>query len=365
LGFPRKPLKYIAAIPSTGIGPHTGGILFICPWGMHLNASYCRETLLPRLADRHDCVVAAPEYFGITIKSDPNTVLHPPAGLTEGIRKMFGDAIANQPLVEQLRTMAAAGLTEIPTQLAFAINHYPEYQSFGLMPALDMVAVLAELLRRYPLRRDRLHCFGSSYGGYVASILLKLMPNTFHVIVENSGFVEAQPAEMANLEFNGYNWLDIQGVRVPVFHASPWTFKDPTSPRFADAGVMAIRSCLQTEHYAPSKTLMRSYHSAHDRLIPIEQKRQFWTGLTDKLALRAVTVTPNDIDGRLFKTVEHGMDASLLDMMADAMTDTPVESHDARTDFDRRTERVLPAAGRSYVFKFSEDLSCHAEVLRA
>ncbi|HTH97518.1 MAG TPA: DUF2920 family protein [Stellaceae bacterium] len=363
LGFTRKPLKYVAALPAAGVGERTGVILFLCPWGMHPAEDYCRTVLLPRLAERYDCVAAAPIYFGIGVKSpaaDAN--LQPPNGLIEGIRRMFGDAVAALPPREQFRALAEAGLTELPTQLAFSINPFPEYQSFGLMPALDAIAVLADLLRRHPLRRDRLHCFGSSYGGYIASILLKLMPNTFHVMVENSGFVEAQPFEMANQEFNVFHWLSLQGVRTPIFYTSPWTFKDAASPRFAGPGVMAMRSCLQDAHYAPSKTLMRSYHAAQDKLVPIEGKRAFWAILADRTMLRASTVTPDMVDGRLFKTADHGMDASMLDMMDDALADTPDASADAFTDFDRRTERVLPAGNRTYLFRFAEDLSFHAEV---
>jgi hypothetical protein len=233
-------------------------------------------------------VAAAPAHFGIGVKPGGEAVLEAPPALVETIRKYLGEAVVALPFPDQLAATAKAGMTELPKEFALQLSCFPEYQSCGLMPALDCIAVLADLLGRFPLlRRDRLHCFGSSYGGYVACLVLKLMPNSFHVVIDNSGFTTAQPAEMANHEFDGYHWNMIGGLRVPIREASPWTFRDPASPRFAGPAVMAIRDCTLPDHFAPSKSLVRSYHSTEDKLIPIAEKRKFWTALGGKAALRA------------------------------------------------------------------------------
>jgi len=362
LGFPRKPLKYLASLPPTGIGPDTGVILFVCPWGIAPEDAYCRDVLLPRLAERYDCVAAAPLYFGIALKRDSNARLSAPLALAETIRKYFGDAVAALPPQEQLAAAARAGMTELPKEFAFSISVFPEYQSFGFMPALDCIATLADLLRRFPLRRDRLHCFGSSYGGYVAALVLKLMPNSFHAIVENSGFVEAQPVEMANHEFDVYHWNRIGGMRVPVREETPWTFRDAAARCFASPAVMAIRNCTIAAHFAPSKSLVRSYHSSEDALIPIAEKRKFWAALGGKAALRATEIVPDKLDGALFKTMAHGMDASLTRLMADAMQDVPFAGEDAATDFDRETERTIVAGARIYQLRYGWDLGIEVAV---
>jgi hypothetical protein len=149
----------------------------------------------------------------------------------------------------------------------------------------------------------------------------------------------------------------IGDLRVPVREASPWTFKDAASPYFAGPAVMALRDCTLAEHFVSSKSLVRSYHSVADKLIPIGEKRKFWAALDGKTALRTIAVTPDMLDGRLFKTVEHGMEASLLDMMADAMTETPFAGSDADTDFERETERRILSVDRTYRLRFASDLS--------
>jgi len=42
--------------------------LFICPWGMAIEDAYVGEKLLPHLADSHDCIAVAANYFGIGVK---------------------------------------------------------------------------------------------------------------------------------------------------------------------------------------------------------------------------------------------------------------------------------------------------------
>jgi len=348
LGFPRKPLRYLACAPPAGVGPDTGVILFVCPWGMAPEDAYCHDVLLPRLAERYDCVAAAPVYFGIGVK--------PGGGGT--IRKYLGDAVAALPFPEQLAAAAQAGMTELPKEFALSLSAFPEYQSFGFMPALDCIAVLADLLGRFPVRRDRLHCFGSSYGGYVACLML----NSFHVLVENSGFTAAQPMEMANHEFDAYHWTRIGGLRVPIREASPWTFRDPAARAFAGPAVMAIRDCSLPDHFAPSKSLVRSYHSTEDTLIPIAGKRKFWAALDGKAALRATEIVPGMLDGKLFKTMTHGMDASLIGLMADAMADVPFAGNDAATDFERGTMREIVAEDRVYRVQYGPDLTIQVEL---
>lgn len=362
LGFGRKPLRYVAALPSVGIGPNTGVILFMCPWGMAPDDPYCRDALLPQLADQYDCVAAAPAYFGLNLKRNGSATLEAAPALGEAIRRLLGDAVSALPFEQQLSALAKAGLTELPKEFAFTVNCFPEYQSFGLMAALDCIAVLADLLRRSPLRRDRLHLFGSSYGGYVACLVLKFMPNTFHVIVENSGFVAARPAEMANGEFDVYNWLVIAGLRAPVREASPWTFRDPASRYFAGPSIMAIRDCTIVEHFASSRSLVHSYHSIEDEMIPISEKRQFWEALAPTAMVRTAEIGPNMIDGRLFKTLAHGMEASLVGLMGDAMKEVPFTAATAETDFERETTRVIRAGDKIYRFRFGGDFSFRAAI---
>jgi hypothetical protein len=80
------------------------------------------------------------------------------------------------------------------------------------------------------------------------------------------------------------------------------------------------------------------------------------------MPVRSVEVTADMVDGRLFKTIGHGMEASLLDLAAAALKDLPFSAEDRATDFDRGIERNLAAGDRIYRFRLDPDLGFHARL---
>jgi hypothetical protein len=364
LGFPRQPLKYGLVLPTAGIGPSTGVMLFVCPWGMAIEDVYVGEKLLPHLADTFDCIAVAANYFGIGVKRRDGRIGEFPGWRTELARR-FGATLATLPLEAVVPELVRLGVRELPSDLPLILQTYPEYQSFGLQPALDNIAVLAAVLRDYPVRHDRIFGFGSSYGGYIISMMLKFLPNTFHAAVENSGFTAAQSFEMASSESAGRYWFEAGGIKLCCMPASPWTERDPASPYFIGDAVRAIRDCTLPAQYAPSRTHLASYHAEKDQLIPLDAKRQYWATISAKLPLRSVTVDDGMIDGRLFKVNAHGMEASLQLLAEDGFRGLPPAAADAGTDFSRGTTIDVPAADRIYRASYRPDLTMEFSITAA
>ncbi|MDB5360367.1 MAG: hypothetical protein JWO51_1664 [Rhodospirillales bacterium] len=365
LGFPRQPLKYVTVPPTAGIGPETGVMLFICPWGMAIEDEYIQEKLLPHLAETYNCLAVAANYFGIGVKRRMGQRLIEAPGWRAELARRFGAGLMNLPFDAVFAELVRIGLAELPGDLPLVLQAYPEYQSFGLQPALDHIAVLAAVLRDYPVRHDRIYGFGSSYGGYIACLMLKLMPNSFHAVVENSGFTEALPSEMASMESNVRYWFDGKGIQLCCVPASPWTLRDPASKFFVGPAVLAIRDCTVAAQYAPSRTHLTSYHAEKDGLIPLEAKRRFWAAIGAKLPLRSVTVDDRMIDGRLFKSNAHGMDASLQLMANDGFGGLPPTAADRSSDFSRGSIIEVPAGDRLYRAVYRPDLTVEFSIVPA
>jgi hypothetical protein len=365
LGFPRQPLKYLTVLPAAGIGPGTGVMLFICPWGMAIEDAYIAEKLLPYLANAYDCVAVAANYFGIGVKRRLGQKLVEAPGWRAELARRFGPSLLNLPFADVFAELARIGVAELPGDLPLVLQAYPEYQSFGLQPALDHIAVLAAVLRDHPVRHDRIYGFGSSYGGYIACLMLKLMPNSFHAVVENSGFTEALPGEMASTESGVRHWFDGKEIRLCCVPASPWTLRDPASKYFIGPAVLAIRNCTDPAQFSQSRTYLTSYHAEKDSMIPIEAKRGFWASIGGKLALRSVTVDDAMIDGRLFKFNAHGMDASLQLLADDGFKGLPARASDATTDFSRGSVVEVPAGDRLYRAVYRPDLTVDFSIVSA
>jgi len=357
LGFPRQPLKYVTVAPAAGIGPDTGVMLFLCPWGLAIEDPYVGEKLLPHLANTHDCVAVAANYFGIGVKRRSGKLAEFDGWRPELARR-FGAQLLGLPFEAVFAELVRLGVSELPPDLPLLLLNFPEYPSFGLQPALDNIAVLADVLRQHTVRHDRIYAVGSSYGGYIACLMLKLMPNTFHAVVENSGFTHALPEEMATTEGSGRHWFEGKGgIRLCCMPASPWTTRDPRSKYFVSPSVLAIRDCVDASQYTASKTYLASYHAEKDDLIPLEAKRRFWAAIGSKLKLRSVPVDDTMIDGRLFKSNAHGMDASLQLLSDDGLRGLPPCSADAETDFSRNTRVDVAVPGCVYRASYRPDLS--------
>jgi hypothetical protein len=176
-------------------------------------------------------------------------------------------------------------------------------------------------------------------------------------MIENSGFTQALPQEMASSESAGRYWFDGKGIRLCCVPASPWTLRDPASKYFIAPSVLAIRDCTIPAHYAPSRTHLTSYHAERDALIALDDKRRFWAMIGDKLPLRRVTVDDGMIDGRLFKSNSHGMDASLQLLAADGFAELPARASDATTDFSRGSIIEVSAGNRIYRAAYRPDLT--------
>ncbi|QJE73053.1 DUF2920 family protein [Aerophototrophica crusticola] len=357
LGLPRPPLDYHWCLPPEGIGPRTGLLIFVCGFGMRPDQTYVADKLLPSLAANHDVVAVSAAYHGIGLKTG-RMFLDELPGWRERLGRHFDTDLHGLSLDDVFVRLSALGVGSVPSQFPL-VRRFDggAYQSFGLIPAMDQIAVLADALRRWPVRRDRLLMLGTSYGGYSAALALKFLPNTFHVVIENSGYVRADTREMNYLESGLVHRFTFAGVSVSSIEESPWTLVDEGSDRFVGPAIKGIRDLSSMGHWQASRTHVVSYHGVDDTLVPMTDKLAFWLVAGRRMRLRDVRVGRGDLDGRLFKTTEHGLGASMRAMATDALGGLPPAADEALTDFDRGTEVALTTGGRTYRARYAPDLT--------
>lgn len=319
IGAPRAPVAYRIAPPAGGIGPGTGLILFAYGYGGHYADAYA-DRLLPSLADRYDCLCIAVDYQGAApLAGVPGTTIHAPPDLIDQVRRFHGlhiedgEALASMPAY--CRALLAHGVTRLDSRIEFELRSpRPELFSFGLLPALDHLEVLHRVLRDHPVDRRRLYFLGTSYGGYLGCLLLKLAPRSFRLIIDNSGFVSATDAapNVFGLGISTYH-----GVTVQVRMTPSWNL-DPTSRYFFSPAHYAIRDLLAPGHMSATDTAVYSYLSVADELVPMARKLALANSLLGRVRFDLKLVRQSDLDGRLFKVLTHGMRASLRGLFADA-----------------------------------------------
>jgi len=326
LGIARVPLRYAVTQPPTGLGDDTGLILYIGGYGSGYDDDYARN-LRRHLAETYDCVVVSADYFGSECHQEKDRL--PAADFFVKLKEHFGLEMtvpAGTPIQTAARAALDAlverGVRDLPPEIHF-INPGGQYNSFGLLPALDCLQVVHRVMADRPINRHRVFLLGSSYGGYIGLLLNKLAPNTFRLIVDNSGF--SSSADTLN-SIQGVSRLNYRGMRVAVRNQLHFSLS-PGRPNSFTPGFAALRELRDPAHYHPGDTVIESFHSALDTFAPIAHKRELAAVLAAARPCTLTVVTEEDLDGHCFKTLEHGMQASLRGL------------------FKRSYERWLPLAG--------------------
>jgi len=235
-----------------------------------------------------------------------------------------------------------------------------EYNSMGFLPALDGLQIVYLLSMTLSLSRTRVFLLGTSYGGYIASMMAKLAPHTFRMVVDNSGFCSAED-DLAGL----LRWSKcvVNGVGVLGQTVTHWS-SDPNSDSFFSEERRAIRNLLNRDHVLGNTARTYAYHAATDTIAPIARKKHLCEVYKDRVPYELVIIDEDQIDERIFKNMGHGMGASMRGIF-EVSYEKFIRDGGAlsdETDFDQASEYVFACGKESYVVKFSLEHGVRAQI---
>jgi hypothetical protein len=368
LGVERSMLGYASCVPDAGVNSDTGLVLFLVGYGMAARGPYT-QNLLSHLANKHNCVAASVEYFGAKLMSgaDGKIIAHPSLcdKLAEhyGLSKTAWDALPFDELLWRIAGLLSEnGISALHDECT-VIRTAKEYNSMGFLPALDGLQIAHHLLTALSLNRTRVFLLGTSYGGYIASLMAKLAPHTFRMVVDNSGFSSPDDDSAAVL---GWQRLLINKVWVTGRTAIHWS-TDPTLDTFFSPERRAIRNLLHAEHIIDNTARTYAYHSATDTYAPIARKKRLREVYEGRIPYELMIVDEGQVDGKIFKNAGHGLGASMrgiFEMSYEKFIRDGGALSD-QTDFDQRSEYVFACGKEDYVVKFSPEQGIQAQIRAA
>lgn len=377
LGFPRTSLDYYASIPISGINNETGVILSIPGFGSTADSEYYLEKLNPYLANKYNCVVVSLNYFGIfrSTQFKLDHIFIENMEKTYQIPANYWDHIKSEKelLLKAIQVLESKGMETLdPRCQILKLTLRDEYQSFGFLPAIDCLTVLGDVLRRFPqINKQKIIAYGSSYGGYIAMLCGKFAPDTFSVIIDNSGFSRAEMNYIVGREIlvNDYvqrvSWNN-KIYTIPFAFNNPWTIMDETSPTYFGDSKKLIRSLLVREHRTSSKTRYYMFHCESDDIASVEDKDNVASLLENYNQTYYKRITAKDIDGVLFKKYGHAMDASLrklFDHVAELDKEYGLLKNDNANDFSMNVDRLFNCGNQDYLFRFNVNYTVNVEIL--
>ncbi len=367
LGVARTRLDYLVCAPSRGIDADTGLVLFLAGYGMDPGGRYVRR-LLSYLADKHNCLAASVDYFGADLWRPSKCRWVPAPEFFVNLKKYHGiDVTAPKGFdVELLKAqlaelLASRGIAQLHPSCIFA-GVSPEYDSMGLLPALDGLQVAHRLVAPFALNKRRLFVLGTSYGGYIANLMAKFAPQTFRMVVDNSGFSSAED-DIWNV-YGSSKWHASNGVTMRTSMVVSFS-DDPGAANYFSPAHKEIRNLLNRSHVFDGAARLYGYHSIKDEIAPTERKLGMSAVYAGKMPYELEIVDESKIDGRIFKDLSHGMRASLRGVF-DRSYDKFLRDGGARgdcTDFDLESLYRFPCGEKEYLVRFSQRDGVRASLL--
>ncbi|ECW3373226.1 DUF2920 family protein, partial [Campylobacter jejuni] len=238
-----------------------------------------------------------------------------------------------------------------------------EYQNYALMPAIDHINALKDLVKRFPKFADLPKIYGGgSYGGVIGLMCAKIAPWYVDGVIDNSLAVLPPLKRLVGREIGECEYVEgSKNLIIEFFLKSYWTRKDITSPYYLYNENYIIRSFLNKDHLILQHNINPniiyiSYHSKHDTFTPADYKIQlheFYKFLKLDATLYLIK-DESEIDGRFIKDLNHGMrisDKALFRKELPLM----LEKLQGRKSFMQENSISYPCGNKVFIFKDVEN----------
>lgn len=212
---------------------------------------------------------------------------------------------------------------------ATIIPEKDEYQNFGVLQSIDILTVLYHIKSlgfQKLLSKKPIFAFGSSHGAYIINLVMKIAPNTFDAIIENSAYVKPPLKYIVGQEYDirsaeTYYYYK-NSILIHSFTLTKWTLNQ-ASPNFFGDNPFEIRDLSnknQLEQFSKyeSKTELISYHGVEDIIAPFEEKESYIDYLnkhTKQKISFTIVKDKHQIDGKLIKDLKHAMGMSNKELL--------------------------------------------------
>lgn len=362
----RKSLEYYITFPDGYDKSKSYGLVFcITGYGYSAESDYQANKLRPYISDKYNMITVGVRYHNDlrTNDSDVEISLGNICNWYGVDCNYFDNATTGEQIINKIfELLQMRNISSLDSRLSFKVSAYDKYSSFGFMPAIDHLNVLFDIIQKYNIDKHNIIAFGTSYGGYIASLMAKYAPNTFSLVIDNSGFCVTQLQEVFGGQVGGgaggaiVRRINDRRYEIPYVANTLWSIDETSEYYFADSN-RSIRNLLIEDHRTPSSTVYCCYHSEKDELAPINLKDDMYNLLRKYNVAYYKRINEHDVDGRLFKNSSHGMNASLRMLFDISIEKYKKHNHmkDDDIDFDRNVVYGFPCSDKLYNFSYSNN----------
>jgi hypothetical protein len=312
------PLEYVAAWPDQD---RAKGLVLVIPgFGGDADDDYARSLRrhiveahgFAAVSVRYHCLQSRP-FNGAKVEIEPRDYF-----MMAGVAALAGLNLAEVSDLNDLTRVV--GALDQPVEVsAKLVPARGEYQNFGVLQAMDHVAVVGDLMRRQTVfDESRIIALGSSHGGYIAHMITKVAPGLLAGVIDNSSYVQPPLQYLDLTQKLPELVVNLNGVKASCRVISGWTLEGRDKPNFYDRDCDLIRDMAYPPHLRAAVlsggdvTAYSMVNSIKDGISPAKVKKRQAERLDGAgMAAKIQIVEEADLDGDLFKSLGHGMDISL------------------------------------------------------
>lgn len=239
-----------------------------------------------------------------------------------------------------------------------------DYQNFGIMPAIDHINALKDLVKRFPKFADlpKIYGGGGSYGGYLSLLIAKIAPWYVDGVIDNSGTVLPLLECIIGRKLNKPEFIyNDPNTLIEMFVKTYWIREDENSSYFIANENYMIRSLLNSSHLTIQANINKniifiSYHSLKDEFNTAKDKQTLFLAYKE-LGYDATLYLIKDeseIDGRFIKDLKHGMRISNKALFRKELP-LMLEKLQGRKSFMQENSISYPCRDQKFIFEDDKD----------
>lgn len=350
-----RPITYTLSLPGdySPENPATGLVFYIPGFGEDNNSAYLKK-IHAFIAETYGLAVVSVDYHAILARPEQGCPLMlDPQSIF--VLRLFCQQYDLPFDINNLWHIcdSLGGILPEPVILKGVLEPpHQEYQNFGVLQALDHLTVLNDLINGgLAFDLNNIILVGSSHGGYIAHLITKFAPNTINAVLDNSSYTRAP---FSYLGISKEYFMRFRNLVLDCNLKTHWQFENPSQSDYFGLPQQLIRDTAFPPHLEIMKKQSGRlphyycYNSTQDSLSPITEKRLQQKRLESigcKCNLQEIN--EGDIDGVIFKTMDHGMNASMKSLCRMVFPHiVPRE-----TTLDRFRKTILEYDGYSQVYR--------------
>lgn len=302
-GYNERDLRIDFSIPIAGTNEDTGVFVFVPGFGGHIDSNVYKK-MRERFADKYNVVTVQCDYFGSRFMQSANSFTYHLDDLKTLIKKEDFSKLQKNPS-NFLKIVSQYEIT-VPV-LATVDETVNEFVDMGYMQAIDVVtaieAVKIILQENQLIFNDaRVIGYGQSQGAYLLHLANRLAPHLFERIIDNAAWVEPGYLKSNRYLFSKFGQSTLS---MGFDYIAKDLLQDKKSlslhnlyKQFNNGAY--IYSCLGTT----------------DNLVEVQDKQN---ALNNLRYVDFEIIDQSKVDGVIFKSTNHGLDADFLELVGYAL----------------------------------------------